>query len=112
MPIDEETCDWLGMPSPVEVYQQHCLLLENEIQELNAHLRKARADIFGLVNMLSEVQSRKDELASYLRQRGAEAAAMRRQIADLTTSNNVNKRDAEELRRVVDEIRLRSTTIV
>ncbi|WP_312496683.1 hypothetical protein [Pseudomonas cremoris] len=96
MYLDEDTCEWLGLPSPLEMYQQHCLLLENEIQELNVLLRKARADIFGLVAMLTEEQAKKDEYASYLRQRGAEAAVMRKQIADLTISASLNRREASE----------------
>lgn len=67
MPIDEDTCEWLGLPSPLEMYQQHCLLLENEIQELNLQLRKAREDIFGLIVMLDETRATKDEFSGYLR---------------------------------------------
>lgn len=112
MHLDEETCEWLGLPTPLEMYQQHCLLLENEVQELNRLLRKAREDVFGLVKMLSEAQTKKDEYAGYLRQRGAEAAAMRKQIEDLKTSNNVNRREADALRLIVNEMRPRPTTIV
>ena len=112
MPIDEDTCEWLGLPSPLETYQQHCLLLENEIQELNLQLRKAREDIFGLIAMLDETRAIKDEFSGYLRQRGAEAAEMRKHIADLTTSNNANKREAEALRLIVNEMRPRPITIV
>ena len=112
MNLDEDTCEWLGLPSPLEMYQQHCLLLENEIQELNLLLSKARADIFGLVSMLSDAQAKKDEFTGYLRLRGAEAAAMRKEIADLTTSANSNKREAEGLRRIVNEMRPHPTTIV
>ncbi|MBW1250196.1 hypothetical protein I7860_26345 [Pseudomonas tolaasii] len=99
MNINEDTSEWLGCPTPLEMYQQHCLLLENEILELNLHLRKARADIFGLINMLSEAQAKKEEFAGYLRLRGAEAADMRRQIADLTVSDNVHRREVEQLRK-------------
>lgn len=112
MHLDEETCEWLGLPTLLEMYQQHCLLLENEVQELNRLLRKARADVFGLVEMLSEAQTKKDEYAGYLRQRGAEAAAMRKQIADLTTSNNLNLREADALRLIVNEMRPRPITII
>lgn len=98
MHLDEDTCDWLGLPTPLEMYQQHCLLLENEVQELNRLLRKAREDIFGLVNMVGEAQAKNDEIASYLRQRGAEAAVMRKEIADLTTSANLSRRESDELR--------------
>lgn len=98
MYIDEDICDWLGLPTPLEMYQQHCLLLENEIQELNGLLRKARADIFGLVGILSEAQAKNNEFAGYLRQRGAEAAVMRKYIADLTTSERACRREVDELR--------------
>ncbi|WP_395607321.1 hypothetical protein [Pseudomonas sp. B22129] len=99
MDIDEDTDWWLGSPTPLEMCQQHCLLQENEIQELNLQLRKAREDIFGLINMLSETQAKKEEFAGYLRLRGAEAADMRRQIADLTVSDNVHRREVEQLRK-------------
>ncbi|GAB5336239.1 hypothetical protein [Pseudomonas fluorescens] len=105
MYIDEETCGWLGLPSPLEMYQQQCLLLENEIQELNLLLSKARADIFGLVTMLTEAQAKKEEFAGYLRLRGAEASVMRKQIADLEISASANRKDADQLRKMLNELR-------
>ena len=99
MNIDEDTCEWLGCPTPLEMYKQHCLLLENEIQELNLQLRKARADVFCISQTLLEVQAKNAEFAGYLRQRGGEAAAMRKQIADLTISDSVNKRELAVLRK-------------
>lgn len=107
MPIDEDTCGLLGLPSPLEMYRQHCGLLENEIQELNLQLRKARADIFGLIAMLTEAQAKKDEFAGYLRQRGAEAAVMRKQIADLEISASSNRKEADELRQRLGLVRAR-----
>lgn len=51
-PLDiEDTTDWLGCPTPLEMYKHSCLMLENEVQELTTQLRKARQDIFGLVEM-------------------------------------------------------------
>lgn len=47
----EDTSDWLGCPTPLEMYKHSCLMLENEVQELTTQLRKARQDIFGLVEM-------------------------------------------------------------
>ena len=52
------------------------------------------------------------EFAGYLRLRGAEAAATRKEIVDLTTSANSSKREAEGLGRIVNEMRPRPTTIV
>jgi predicted transcriptional regulator len=112
MNIDEDTCGWLGLPTPLEMYRQHCRLLENEIQELNRLLRKAHEDVFGISQMLLETQAKNSEYAGYLRERGAEAAAMRKQIDDLTTSNKVSSREAAELRRIVNEMRPRPFTIV
>lgn len=98
MNIDDDTCEWLGLPSPLEMYQQQCLLLENEIQELNLQLRKARADVFCISQTLLETQAKNTEFAAYLGQRGAEAAAMRKQIADLEISASSYRKEADELR--------------
>lgn len=98
MNIDEDTCEWLGLPTPLEMYKQHCLILENEIKELNLQLRKARADVFCISQTLLEVQAKNAEFAGYLRERGAEAAAMRKEIAELTTSKNFDRRELAELR--------------
>lgn len=112
MNIDEDTCGWLGIPTPLEMHKQHARLLENEIQELNLQLRKARADIFGLVEMLAEAQAKKDEFAGYLKQRGAEAAAMRKQINDLKTSSRADQRRADQLKELLDGLVTRPKTIV
>ncbi|SDR20569.1 hypothetical protein SAMN04490186_3989 [Pseudomonas grimontii] len=112
MNIDEDTCEWLGLPTPLEMYKQHCRMLENEVKELNLQLRKAQADVFGISQMLLETQAKNSEFAGYLRERGTEAAAMRKQISDLTTSTSVSRREADELRRIVNERRPRPTTIV
>lgn len=112
MNIDEDTCGWLGIPTPLEMHKQHARLLENEIQALNLQLRKARADIFGLVAMLTEAQAKNEEFAGYLRLRGAEAAAMRKQIANLTTSDRLSTREAVRLRSVLNELMSHPKTIV
>ncbi|AUG10947.1 hypothetical protein [Pseudomonas sp. S09G 359] len=109
---DEVTCGWLGLPTPLQMYRQHCRLLENEIQELTYQLRKAREDVFGISQMLLETQSKNAEFAGYLRERGSEAAAMRKQIADLTTSANASRREVVELRQILNEMRPRPSTIV
>lgn len=57
----EDTSDWLGSPTELETCKQYMLMLENEVQELTLQMRKAREDIFGLVQMnalLSEEKSR------------------------------------------------------
>ena len=51
MNIDEDTSEWLGCPTPLEMYQHQCALLEDELIQTQALLRKARANIAGLVQM-------------------------------------------------------------
>ncbi len=51
MNIDEDTSAWLGCPTPLEMYQHQCALLEDELIQTQAMLRKARANIAGLVQM-------------------------------------------------------------
>lgn len=67
MDIDEDTDWWLGSPTPLEMCQQHALLLENEIQELYLQLRKAREDIHGLTQMHATASRERDELRSKLK---------------------------------------------
>lgn len=49
--IDEDTSAWLGCPTPLEMYQHQCALLEDELIQTEAMLRKARANVAGLVQM-------------------------------------------------------------
>ncbi|WAT26717.1 hypothetical protein [Pseudomonas sp. GXZC] len=51
MNVDMDTDDWLGCPAPLEMYQHQCALLEDELVQTEAMLRKARANIAGLVQM-------------------------------------------------------------
>lgn len=51
MNIDEDTCQWLGCPTPLEMYQHQCAMLEDEISDLRKDLRAARENIQGLIQM-------------------------------------------------------------
>jgi len=51
MEIDEDTCEWLGCSTPLEMYKHQCALLEDEISDLQRQLAKARANVAGLVQM-------------------------------------------------------------
>ncbi|MBN2976927.1 hypothetical protein [Pseudomonas lactucae] len=42
MNIDEDTSAWLGCPTPLEMYRHQCALLEDELIQTHAMLRKAR----------------------------------------------------------------------
>ncbi|MBT0626044.1 hypothetical protein KIH32_19195 [Pseudomonas fluorescens] len=49
--IDEDTSAWLGCPTPLEMYQHQCALLEDELTQSQALLSNARKNIAGLVQM-------------------------------------------------------------
>ena len=66
MYIDEDTCDWLGLPKTLEMHKQRALLLKNDIQKPFLQLRKAREDIYGLVQMLENAEAVKSQLRGYL----------------------------------------------
>ncbi|MDY7067555.1 hypothetical protein PsexTeo8_40370 [Pseudomonas extremaustralis] len=51
MNIDEDTCEWLNCPTPLEMYKHQCALLEDELTEAQAQLAKAIKNIVGLVQM-------------------------------------------------------------
>ena len=66
MNVDMDTDDWLGCPTPLEMYQHQCALLEDELIQTAAMLRKARANIAGLVQMndlLATSKANADEAA-------------------------------------------------
>lgn len=51
MNVDMDTDDWLGCPTPLEMYKHQCALLEDELSGTQAQLNKARKNIAGLVQM-------------------------------------------------------------
>ncbi|CRM71601.1 hypothetical protein [Pseudomonas sp. 25 E 4] len=51
MNIEEDTSTWLGCPTPLEMYQHQCALLEDELTSAYQLLTRARANIAGLVQM-------------------------------------------------------------
>ena len=66
-PIDiEDTSDWLGCPTELETCRQFLRMYENEVQELTLQMRKAREDIFGLVQMHADVSQERDQLRTEL----------------------------------------------
>ncbi|WP_256587534.1 hypothetical protein [Pseudomonas sp. GW531-T4] len=97
----EDTADWLGIPTPLEICRQHGALLENEIQELTTQLREARQSIFKLVNMHAKAECEREEVLSKLRERAGEAARMRKEIASLKLSVRSMDRTNEDLRKLI-----------
>lgn len=51
MNVDADTEDWLGCPTPLEMYKHQCALLEDELTSAYQLLTRARANIAGLVQM-------------------------------------------------------------
>ena len=51
MNVDMDTEDWLGCPTPLEMYKHQCSILVDELVETERMLRRARANIAGLVQM-------------------------------------------------------------
>ncbi|SED12568.1 hypothetical protein SAMN05216178_6337 [Pseudomonas saponiphila] len=106
MHAEDETADWLGIPSPLETSKQHILLLENEIAELNQQLRAARENIFKLVNLQAQTESDRDEALARLRERSGEAARLRQHVRDLELTIRSQERANENLRRQIPETRM------
>jgi hypothetical protein len=72
MNIDEDTSTWLGCPTPLEMYKHQCALLEDELTETQALLRKARKNIAGLVQMNDALATRLAEAEEALKVSQAE----------------------------------------
>lgn len=88
-PLDiEDTSDWLGSPTELETITHYKLMLENEIHELTAQLRKAREDIFGLIKMHGAVSAERDSLRAELAKANTELAALSRRATDDETKHN------------------------
>jgi hypothetical protein len=76
MNIDEDTCKWLGCPTPLEMYKHQCALLEDELTETQALLRKSRLNIAGLVQMNDFLVTWKKEAAARLSRYAEEVSAL------------------------------------
>jgi chromosome segregation ATPase len=79
----EDTSDWLGSPTELETCKQYMLMLENEVQELTLQLRKAREDIFGLVQMNGQLSNEKSKLKSELGNTNAQIEHLRAKTSEL-----------------------------
>lgn len=84
----EDTSDWLGCPTGLETCRSFLRLTENEVQELTLQLRKAREDIFGLVQMHADVTKECGALRAELTQAKADLAASNRRATDIETKSN------------------------
>jgi uncharacterized coiled-coil DUF342 family protein len=84
----EDTSDWLGCPTELETCRSFLRITENEVQELTLQLRKAREDIFGLVQMHTDVTNECGALRAELAQAKADLADSNRRATDIETKSN------------------------
>lgn len=82
MNIDEDTSEWLGCPTPLEMYQHQCALLEDELIQTEAMLRKSRANVAGLVQMNDLLATGKASAEAALRRALDQIAAMSNEPSD------------------------------
>lgn len=78
----DDTDDWLGIPTPLEIATQHGELLENEIQELTTQLREARKKIFKLVEMHTQASAERDRLKADLEKAQMDLSAANRLVVE------------------------------
>jgi hypothetical protein len=82
MHIDEDTSAWLGCPTPLEMYKHQCSLLEDELSETQALLRKARKNIAGLVQMNDSLATCKSEAQAVLKKALAEIGELKERCSE------------------------------
>ena len=82
MPIDQDTCEWLGCPTPLEMYKHQCSLLEDELIQTVAMLRKARANVAGLVQMNDMLAAGKASAEATLREALERSSSMSSEKSD------------------------------
>ena len=87
MNIDEDNSAWLGCPTPLEMYQHQCALLEDELVQTQAMLRKARSNVAGLVQMNDLLSAGKAQAE----------ADLRLAMADLSRVNVENSKHATHI---------------
>lgn len=84
----EDTSDWLGCPTELETCRHFLRMTENEVQELTLQMRKAREDIFGLVQMHTDVSKERDQLRAELIKARSDLADANRSTTDIETKSN------------------------
>lgn len=104
----EDTSDWLGCPTELETCRYFLRMTENEVQELTLQLRKAREDIFGLVEMHADVSKECSALRAELIKARADLADSNCRATDIETKSNwelmANSRHISELTLRVREL--------
>lgn len=76
MNVEMDTDDWLGCLTPLEMYQHQCSILVDELVETERMLRRARANITGLVQMNDLLMTGKDHAETALKGALSQASAL------------------------------------
>ncbi|MBJ2282294.1 hypothetical protein JFT58_28855 [Pseudomonas sp. MF6767] len=111
MNVDMDTDDWLGCPTPLEMYQHQCSILVDELVETERMLRRARANIAGLVQMNDLLSTEKAKAETELRQAMADlsranvhASEMSKDIMGLKMIASQNEHLRRENQRLLLEL--------
>lgn len=86
--MKSKTPAWLGCPTELETCRHFLRMYENEVQELLLQMRKAREDIFGLVQMQGDVFKERDQLRAELIKARSDLAEASRRATDFETKSN------------------------
>lgn len=86
MHTEDDTADWLGIPTPLETCRQHILLLENEIAELTRQLRESRHNVFKLVEMHDQALKERDSQSRLLTAAEERLARLEIEARDLNST--------------------------
>lgn len=103
----EDTSDWLGCPTELQTCRHFLRMYENEIQELNLQLRKAREDIFGLVQMHADVSADRDRLRAELNRVAEENSELSGRVRSLLLISDQRDHLFRENQRLLKEKRER-----
>ena len=101
----EDTSDWLGCPTELQTCRHFLRMYENEIQELNLQLRKAREDIFGLVQMHADVSTERDRLRAELNRVAEENSELSGRVRSLLLISDQRDHLFRENQRLLKEKR-------
>ena len=81
--IAEHTSPWLGCPTPLEMYNHQCALLQYELTQPQALLCNARKNIAGLVQINDALSTEKALAEESLRKALAEVGALNRETSEM-----------------------------
>ncbi|MCM2362493.1 hypothetical protein [Pseudomonas sp. SR18] len=88
MNIDEDTSAWLGCPTPLEMYKHQCALLEDELNQTQSALNKARRNIAGLIQLSDDLATGKTSAEDALNKARSEVSRLNRENSEMDRKIN------------------------